>query len=120
MQALGADRLDHEIIGAGAHGGDDRLDRAVRGLDDDRRADLALPHSGEHAHAVEIGHDEIENQQINRRTFGALESRERLIAAFDRLGLVAEAPDHGFEKPALNGIVVGNQYGRNHQVLLGR
>ena len=64
---LGADRLDDEIQRAGAHRRDHRLDRAMRGLHDRGNVDVALAHPVEHAHAVEIGHHEIEDDQIDRR-----------------------------------------------------
>ena len=42
LQALGADGLHHKIDGAGPHGGDDGLDRAIGGLDDDGDLDRDL------------------------------------------------------------------------------
>ena len=39
-----------------------------------------LAHARKHAHAVEIGHDEIEDDQIDRRPLGRLEPREGLFA----------------------------------------
>ena len=63
LQPLGPDRLDDEIVGAGAHRRDHRLDRAVRGLDDGGNGDAALAHAGEHAHAVEVGHHQIEHDR---------------------------------------------------------
>ena len=71
LQPLGADRLDDEVGRAGAHGGDDGLDRAMRRLDDGGDRDVALAHPRQHAHAVEIGHDEIEDQEIDRRPIAA-------------------------------------------------
>ncbi len=67
LQALGADRLDHEVGGARAHGGDDVVDAAVRGLHDHRDGEAGLAHPGEHAEAVEIGHHEIEHDGVDAR-----------------------------------------------------
>jgi hypothetical protein len=53
VQALRRGRLDHEIECAVPHGVDDRLDAALRGLDDDRRCQIALAHFPQHADAVE-------------------------------------------------------------------
>ena len=61
LKALGADRLDDKIDRACAHGGDDGLDRAVRRLHDRGDRNVALAHAREDPHAVEIGHDEVEN-----------------------------------------------------------
>ena len=115
LHPFGGDRLDHEIQRAGAHGRDHRLDRAMRGLHDDRRVDLAVAHALQHAHAVEIGHDEIEDQQIDAGLVGGLQARQSRLAAVDRLRLIAETPHHDFEQAALDGIIVGDQNGRDHQ-----
>ena len=90
LQAFGADRLDDEIDGARPHGRNDRLDRAMRRLDDDRHADLALAQTSQHAHAVEIGHDEVENQQIDGRLVGALEPRQAPPRRHRPFRLIAE------------------------------
>ncbi len=86
----------------------------MRGLDDHRNRDLEVAHPRQHAHAVEIGHDEIENQQIDMGLVGGLHARQRRLAALDAFRLIAETARHGFEKPALDGIVVGDQNGRGH------
>ena len=82
LQPFGADRLDDEIIGAGPHRRDHRLDRAVRGLDDGGNGDVVLAHAGEHAHAVEIGHHQIEHDEIDRRPVGRLQPRQPGFARF--------------------------------------
>ena len=48
----------------------------------DGHADLALAHAAEHAHAVEIGHDEIEDQEIDRGLARRLEPRQRRLARY--------------------------------------
>ena len=45
---------------------------------------IPFAHASEHAHAVEIGHDEIENEQIDRRPVGASRRSQRRLAALDR------------------------------------
>jgi hypothetical protein len=64
IEPLRADRLDDEIDSAGPHCANGAIDRAVGGLDDDRG------HAGclgcdliEHAHAVNAGHHEIEQDE---------------------------------------------------------
>ena len=94
LQPLGADRLDDEVLRAGAHRGNHRLYRAMRGLHDDRRRELELAHAAENAHAVEIGHHEIEHEQGDRRGASLGHAEERLFAAFDGLDFVTETPRH--------------------------
>ena len=114
LKPLGADRLDDEIGRARAHGGNDRLDRAMRRLDDRGDRDVALAHPREHPHAVEIGHDEIEDQEIDRRPVGRLEAGERRFARFHALRVVAKSSGHRLEKAALDGIVIDNEYESGH------
>ena len=42
--------------------------------------DVALAHAREHAHAVEIGHHQIEDDEVDRRPVGRLQARERRLA----------------------------------------
>ena len=70
LQAFGAGRLDHEIDRAGAHRRHHVVDAAMGGLHDHRHADVALAQLGEHAEAVEIGHDEIEHDAIDGGLLG--------------------------------------------------
>ena len=52
----------------------------MRGLYDHGNADVALTHPREDAHAVEIGHDEIENDQVDASALGRFQARHRLLA----------------------------------------
>ena len=109
LQPLGADRLDDEVDCAGAHRRDDGLDRAVRRLHDRRHRDLALAQALEHAHAVKIGHDKVENDEADRRTIGRLDPRQRRRARVYGFHVVAEPPRHRFQQAALNWIVVDDK-----------
>ncbi len=109
LKPLGPDRLDDEIRRARAHRRNDRLDRAVRGLNDRGDRDVALAHAREHPHAVEIGHHQIENEQADRRPVGRLQAGERRFTRFERLDVVAESPRHRLQQAALDGIVVDNE-----------
>ena len=64
------------------------------GLHDGGHGDLDFSHALEHAHSVEVGHDKIEDDEIDRRTVGRLQPRQRPFARFGGLDLIAEAPNH--------------------------
>ena len=115
LQTLGAHGFDDEVMRAGAHRRNHRLDRAMRGLHDDGRRDLLVAHARQHAHAVEIGHHEIENEKRDRGLVRLRQPRERLLSSLDCFRLIAESPHHGFEQAALNRIVVGDEYRGGHQ-----
>ena len=91
----------------------------MRGLDDGGHGDPALAHPREHAHAVEVGHDEIEHEEIDRRPVGRLQPRQRRLAGFGRLDLIAETAHHRLEQPALDGIVVDYQNQGGHELSTG-
>ena len=100
LQALGADRLDHEIGRARAHRRDHIVDAAMRGLHDHRNR---MPRSRilrEHAKTVEIGHDQIEHDGIDGRAVSSVRQRDRGIAAFGDARLVAELAHHVVERAA--------------------
>ena len=114
LKTLGSDRLDDEIDCARAHRGDDRLDRTVRGLHDGGNGDVALAHAGEDGHAVEIGHHQIEYEEIDRRPVDRLQARQGRLSGVERLDLVAESPRHRLQQAALDGIVVDNEDESGH------
>ena len=114
LQPLGSDGLDDEVDGARAHGGDHRVDRALRRQHDHGRVDATLPQAAENAEAVEIGHDEIEDRAGDPRAFRAFQQAHGLLAALHHLRLVAEAAKHGVDQAALDRIVVDNEYARGH------
>ncbi len=120
LKPLGPNRLHHEIERPGAHGRKDRLDRAARRLHNGRDLEAFLAHLAEHGHAVEIGHDEIEDQKADRRSARRLQAQQRRLAALGELGRVAEAIDQRFKQPALEGIVVYDQNSRGHAASRGR
>ena len=110
LEALGRGRLDDEVDGAGAHGRDGGVDRAVRGLHDDGRgAGLRRRARLKHLHAVDAGHDEVEQDEGDGAAIGALEDLQGLLAALGGLGLVAETLDRFFEDAALGWIVIDDQ-----------
>ena len=114
LQAFGADRLDDEIKGAGAHRGNHRLDRAMRRLHDRWNPPFLLAQPREDGHTVEIGHHEIEDQEIDRLARGRIEPRERRFAAFGGFRLIAETADESFEQTALHRVIIDDQYETGH------
>ena len=75
LQPLEADRLDHEILGAGAHRRHHIVDAAMGGLHDHGDVEAGFADLGQHAHAVEAGHHEIEHHGVDRRRVGGGQQR---------------------------------------------
>ena len=109
LEPLGADRLDHEVGRARAHGRDHIVDAAMGGLHDHRDRQARRAHLAEHAEPVEIGHHEVEHDRIDARVLGAGEQRGRRIAALGHDRLVARARDHVFQEPPLHRIVIDDE-----------
>ena len=65
LEALRADRLHHEIIGAGAHRLDDGFDRALRGLHDDRQVAAHRLQAFEEFEPVHARHVEVEDDEFD-------------------------------------------------------
>jgi hypothetical protein len=85
----------------------DRIDAALRGLDDDRRLDRAFAESFQHVEAIDAGHDQIEDHHMD--VAAAFEPVERGLAAVHRRRLMAE-PAHGrFQQATLDGVVVDDE-----------
>ena len=114
LEALGAHRLHHEIIGAGAHRLDDGLDRALRGLHDDRQVAADRLQAVEELEPVHAGHVEIEDDQFDGAAGLALQHLERLRAAIDRHRVAAEAADHFLENSTLSRIVFDDENADSH------
>ena len=108
----GLGRLDHEVGGARAHDRHHIVDAAMGGLHDDGNVEAGLAHARQHAEAVEVGHHQVEHHAIDALC-PAKQGQSR-IAALGEEGLIAEALDHGFEQPALDGIVVDDEHVYGH------
>ena len=113
-QAAMAAVLYDEIDRAGAHRLHHGLDRTIGRLHDDRRLDAALAQGGEHAHAVELGHDQIEDDRVEAFAARPAELLERVVAGLGGGDIVAETLEHGVEQAALDGIVVDDENGGGH------
>ena len=72
----------------------------------------------EHLHAVDAGHDEVEQHEGDGARVGTFEDLQGLLAALGGLGVVAEALDGFFENAALGGIVVDDQDELGHGQVL--
>ncbi len=114
LQPLEADRLDDEVVRAGAHRRDDIVDAAMGGLHDDRKRDAGFAKLCQHAHAVEAGHDEVQHHGIDARLAVADEVRDGRVAGVDGHGLIARPLHHVLDQPPLHRIVVRNQYRGDH------
>ena len=114
LKPLRPDGLDQKIKGTGAHRRSHRLDRPPGRLNDGRRRKASRAHSSEHAHAVEIGHDEIENQEIYGVPVRVEKALNRRLAALERLRAIAEPLDEIDETAALDRIVVDDEDSGRH------
>jgi hypothetical protein len=114
LQPLDADRLDHEILGAGPHRRYHIVDAAMGGLHDDGNVEPGFADFGQHAHAVEAGHHKIEHHGIDNRRVRGGQRRDGGVAAIDDDGLIAAFLHHVFDQAARDRVVVGDQNAGSH------
>ena len=107
-------KLELELVGAGAHGFDDGLDRPLRGLDDHRDVTAHAHHALEKFKPVHARHQEIENDELDLGASGARQNIQTLGSAFDACRLEAEPLHHFFQYAPLGGIVFNNKDARCH------
>jgi hypothetical protein len=72
-------------------------------------------HPRQHAHAVEIRHHEVENDKIDRRPVRSLETGQRSLARLRGFDVITESSGHRLKQPALDGIVINNEYESGHR-----
>ncbi len=116
--ALGRGGLDQEVVGAGAHGFHGGIDAALGGQHDDGKLGVRGTQLGEDVEAAHVGHDEIEQHEVDLLALRSADQVERGPAAGRGDDVHARARDRGFEKPALHGIVVDNKNGLRHRLCL--
>ena len=116
LKSLQADRLDHEIGRTCAHRRDHVVDAAVGGLHDDGNAEAGLTDFRQYAHAVEAGHDEIEDDTVNGWRLGGGEGGDRGVAGVHDDRLIAAFLHHVLDQPAGYSVVVGDQNTGSHGV----
>src|SRR5262249_43660903 len=92
----------------------DIVDAAMRGLHDHGNVEAGFADPGEHAHAVEAGHHEIEHDGIDCGRVSAGQDRDSGIAAFDHHGLISAFLHYTFDEATLTGIVVRDQNAGSH------
>lgn len=114
LQPFEAGRLDHEILGAGAHRRNHIVDAAMGGLHDDGDVQAGVAHLREHAEAIEAGHHEVQHDGVDHRGVGGGQQGQRGVAALDDEGLVTALLHHVFNQSALYRVVIGNQNGGSH------
>ena len=81
----------------------------MRRLHYDGRRALLRREAFQHLHAVDAGHDVVEQDERDGATIRALEDLQGLLAALGGPGLVAETLDCFFEDATLGRIVVDDQ-----------
>ena len=79
------------------------------GLHDDGHAQSALAHLRQHAEAVEVGHDQVEDNAIDARFLRVVQQGQRRVAAVGGQRPIAETRDHRLQQPALHRIVVDDE-----------
>ena len=114
FEPLRADRLDHEIGGAGAHRADCGIDAAIGRLHDDRRRGGVGTQPVQNAHTIEARHHQIQQYQVNLRGFLPAQKLKRLLTALRSQGLMSECFDGFFEDTPLDGIVIDDQDTLDH------
>ena len=114
LQPLDANRLHHEILGAGAHRRDHVVDAAMGCLHHDRDVEARLAHFCQHAHAIKAGHDEIQHHGVDDRSIRTGQHCHGCVAAIDHDGLIAAFLHHVFDQAALYRVIVGDQNAGSH------
>jgi hypothetical protein len=114
LQPFDADRLDHEILRAGAHRRHHVVDAAMGGLHDHGNVEAGVADLGQDAHAVEAGHHQIEHHGIDSLRVRRGQQRDRGVAALDDEGFITAFLHHVFDQAARHRVVIGNQNGRSH------
>src|SRR5581483_6198547 len=114
LKTLHRDRFDDEIDRPGAHRADHSLDAAMGGLHDHRYRAVELAQARQHCHAVDIGHDQVEDDEGESVAVRSGQPGERLLAPGEGDSRIAEALDSGREQPPLNRVVVDNEDGGRH------
>jgi hypothetical protein len=105
---FGVRRLLHEVERPEPGGLDGGLDGAVRGQEHDRHVELPAAQLAEGPHAVELGHLEVQDDEIDPPSLDGLES---LASILDTAHLVAvEAERHAQARSDVL-FVVGDQHG---------
>ena len=114
LQPLHADRLHHEILGAGAHRRHHIVNTAMRCLHDDGDIEPGFTNFCQHAHAVEAGHHKIEHHGIDPRCVRRGQHGNGRVAGVDSECVVAAFLHHVFDQPTLHRVVVDNQNAGSH------
>ena len=86
------------------------------GLHDDGDVEAGFADFGQHAHAVEAGHHQIEHHGVDRLRVRRGQRGDGGIAAIDDDGLIAAFLHHVFDQAARYRIVIGNQNGGSHGI----
>ena len=80
----------------------------MRGLNNSWNRNLAVAQAPKNAHSVKIRHNQVKDQQVNRRFYPILQSRNRCFSAIKALSIIAKASHHCFQQATLHRIVINN------------
>ncbi|MGY4482347.1 hypothetical protein ACVWWR_001538 [Bradyrhizobium sp. LM3.2] len=86
------------------------------GLHDDGDAEARFADFRQHAHAVEAGHHEIEDDAVDNGRIGGGEDGDRGVAGIHDDRLIAAFLHHVFDQPAGYSVVIGDQNTGSHGV----
>ncbi len=84
------------------------------GLHDHGNVEAGFAYLGQHAHAVEAGHHQIEHHRVDGLRVRRGQRRDGGIATVDDNRLIAAFLHHVFDQTARHRVVIGNQNGRSH------
>jgi hypothetical protein len=114
MQPLGRDGFDDKIKRPRAHGGNHRVDAALRCLHDDRGLRAPLAQLGKNGHAVNVRHHQVEDDCADFGRLRTVKRRKRRRAAVNRPRLKTHPRHRRFQKPALDRFVINNENAGRH------
>jgi hypothetical protein len=86
----------------------------VGGLHDHRNIASGILHARQYAHAVEIGHHQVEDHAVDPHP--AADVLHRRVAALCGDRVVAETLHHVFDEATLDWIVVDDQHNLRHEL----
>ena len=110
--AFGGSGLDEEVLSAGLHGLDHRIDAAGRRQHDHGHIEATRPHVLEHFDAWRAGHDEIQDHHVRRHAGDELINRA--VSAVSLRDSKAFALENGLDQSTLGRVVIDDENALRH------